>query len=135
MFWATHTNNEGPPVNRIPKKRFSGKFLLASRVKFESAKEIRWHVRARSRMIPRMESEMAAFDRGIRPLLEIVLPNKAEAILSFQPAEKLQARIEELASKNNEGQLTKSERAEYAGYVRANKFIAILRRKARELAA
>jgi hypothetical protein len=82
-----------------------------------------------------MKTEMAAFDRGIRPILEMVIPDKAEEILAFRAPTKLQERIEELASKSTEGQLTESERAEYAGYVRANKFVAILRRKARQFLA
>lgn len=40
-------------------------------------------------------------------------------------------RIEELASKNTEDTLTPEERDEYAGYVRANKFVAVLRREAK----
>ena len=66
-------------------------------------------------------------------MLRIVLPEKAEAVLRFRAAPELQARIEELAGKSTEGQLTETERAEYAGYVRANKFIAILQRQARQL--
>ena len=66
-------------------------------------------------------------------MLRIVLPEKAKAVLSFRAAPELQARIEELAGKSTEGQLTEAERAEYAGYVRANKFIAILQRQARQL--
>ena len=66
-------------------------------------------------------------------MLRIVLPEKAEAVLSFRAAPELQARIEELAGKSTEGELTDAERAEYAGYVRANKFIAILQRQARQL--
>ena len=45
----------------------------------------------------------------------------------------LQARIEELARKSTEGELTEDERAEYAGYVRANKFVAILKRQAQQI--
>jgi uncharacterized protein YnzC (UPF0291/DUF896 family) len=66
-------------------------------------------------------------------VLRIVLPEKAEAVLRFRAAPELQARIEELAGKSTEGQLTETEKAEYAGYVRANKFIAILQRQARQL--
>lgn len=66
-------------------------------------------------------------------MLQIVLPEKAEAVLNFRPDPELQARIEQLAGKSTEGQLTEAERAEYEGYVRANKFVAILRRHAREL--
>ena len=46
----------------------------------------------------------------------------------------LQARIEELARKSTEGELTEDERAEYVGYVRANKFVAIIKRQAQHLA-
>ena len=77
--------------------------------------------------------EIDAFERGVRPVLRIVLPEKAEAVLRFRAAPELQARIEELAGKSTEGQLTETERAEYAGYVRANKFIAILQKQARQL--
>lgn len=66
-------------------------------------------------------------------MLQIVLPEKAEAVLKFRADPKLQARIEELAEKSTEGQLTEAETAEYAGYVRANKFVAILQRQARQL--
>jgi acetylornithine deacetylase/succinyl-diaminopimelate desuccinylase-like protein len=66
-------------------------------------------------------------------VLRIVLPEKAEAIVRFRAAPELQARIEELAGKSTEGQLTAAEKAEYAGYVRANKFVAILQRRARQL--
>ena len=45
-----------------------------------------------------------------------------------------QARIEELAQESTEGELTEDERAEYAGYVRANKFVAILKRQAQQIA-
>ena len=79
-------------------------------------------------------SESVAFDRGVRPMLEIVLPGKADAVISFQADLDLQARIEELARKSTEGELTEDERAEYAGYVRANKFVAILKRQAQEIA-
>ena len=71
-------------------------------------------------------SESLAFDRGVRPMLEIVLPGKADAVIGFQADPDLQARIEELARKSTEGKLTEDERAEYAGYVRANKFVANL---------
>ena len=79
-------------------------------------------------------SESLAFDRGVRPMLEIVLPEKADAVIAFQADPDLQARIEELARKSTEGELTEDERAEYAGYVRANKFVAILKRQAQQIA-
>ena len=77
--------------------------------------------------------ETAAFDRGIRPLLQIVLPDRVEAVLRFRADADLLNRIEELAGKATEGQLTDTEQAEYEGYVRANKFVAILQRLARQM--
>ncbi len=78
-------------------------------------------------------SEIAAFERGVRPVMQIMLPETAEEVVEFRADPELQARIEELASKSTEGQLSDAERAEYTGYVRANKFIAILQRQARQL--
>ena len=78
--------------------------------------------------------EANAFERGIRPVMQIVLPDKLDAILQFRPSAELQARIEELAAKSTEGELNGSEQAEYEGYVRANKFVAILRQQARQMA-
>ena len=78
--------------------------------------------------------EAMAFERGVRPVLQIVLPDKTEALLKFRPSAELQARIETLADKSTEGALTEAERAEYEGYVRANKFVALLQRLARQMA-
>ena len=64
--------------------------------------------------------------------MEIVL-DKANAIIHFCPDPQLEAPIEELARKSTEGELTDDERPEYAGYVRANKFVAILKRQAQHL--
>ena len=62
--------------------------------------------------------------------MEIVLPDKRDAVIGFRADPQLQARIEELARKSTEGELTEEERAEYSGFVRANKFVAILKRQA-----
>ena len=80
-----------------------------------------------------VNSEILAFNRGVRPLMEIVLRDRADAIIHFRPDPQLEERIEELARKSTEGELTDDERAEYAGYVRANKFVAILKRQAQHL--
>ena len=81
-----------------------------------------------------MTPEANAFERGIRQLLQIVLPDKLDAILQFRPSSELQARIEELAARSTEGELNIVEKSEYEGYVRANKFVAILQRQARLMA-
>ncbi len=73
-----------------------------------------------------------AFDRGIDPVLKMILStDKARTVLDYRADESLQQRIEELADKCNEGELSLSERAEYEGYVRANNCVAIIQAKAR----
>jgi hypothetical protein len=80
-------------------------------------------------------SAQTAFQRGVQPLLRILLPGKEEEVLSIAADQSLRDRIEELAAKNTEGELTPEERDEYAGYVRANKFVAVMRREARTFQA
>ena len=80
-------------------------------------------------------SAQAAFQRGVQPLLRILLPGKEEEVLSIAADQSLRDRIEELATKSTEGELTSEERDEYAGYVRANKFVAVMRREARTFKA
>lgn len=74
-----------------------------------------------------------AFDRGIDPILQFSTPGQARAPVDYRGDEALRARVEELAGKCTEGQLTDDERAEYEGYVKANKFIATLQAKARKM--
>jgi hypothetical protein len=62
-------------------------------------------------------------------------PEQTRALASYRADDSLQRRVEELASKHNEGELTPDELAEYEGYVRANKFIAVLQARARKLIA
>lgn len=77
-------------------------------------------------------SAQTAFHRGVDPLLRILLPGRADDLLSLPPDDTLRLRIEELAAKSNEGSLTEEELEEYSGYVRANKFVAVLRAEARK---
>ncbi|MDP1588324.1 MAG: hypothetical protein Q8M07_11305 [Prosthecobacter sp.] len=80
-------------------------------------------------------STQSAFHRGVLPLLQLLLPGKEAAVLAVQPDKALRERIEELAAKSTEGCLTADERDEYEGYVQANKFVATLRRQARQMQA
>jgi len=75
-----------------------------------------------------------AFDRGIDPILQIILStDKARTVVEYRADQPLQERIEQLATRCNEGELTEAEQTEYEGYVRANNFVAILQAKARKL--
>ncbi len=78
-------------------------------------------------------ADLTAFDRGTDPILELFSVEQARALTAYRGDKSLHARIEELACKNTEGELTESERAEYEGYIQANKFIAILQAKAQKL--
>lgn len=55
----------------------------------------------------------------------------AEELASMRAAPEVQARIDELAEKCNEGDLTPEERAEYEAYVEAIDVISLLQAKAR----
>lgn len=77
-------------------------------------------------------SAQTAFQRGVNPILQLLLPGREEALLTMESEPSLYERIEELAIKNTEGNLTPEERDEYIGYVRANKFVAVLRREAKK---
>lgn len=75
-------------------------------------------------------STKSAFRHAVNPVLQLLLAGREEALLSMRPDQALQERIEILASKCTEDELTEDERAEYAGYVQANDFVAVLRREA-----
>ena len=79
--------------------------------------------------------DTAAFDRATEPVFRILSREQARMIIDFHGDEELQQRIEELARKANEGELTEEDRAEYAGYAQGNKFVAVLQAKARRLLA
>ncbi|MEN6495078.1 MAG: hypothetical protein ABFD16_12435 [Thermoguttaceae bacterium] len=76
--------------------------------------------------------DMAAFERATDGILGFFSIEQAKALAEYRGDTAIQARIEELARKSTEGELTEEERAEYEGYVRANKFIAVLQAKARK---
>ncbi len=80
-------------------------------------------------------STQMAFQRGVSPLLQLLLPGKEDLIMSVMPDRALRDRIDQLAGKSTEGELTEEERAEYEGYVRANKFIALMMREAKRFKA
>ena len=80
---------------------------------------------------------MASADTILHELLDPIgrclTPEVAKQLVELRAPPSVQARIEELASKNTEGQLAKEERAEYEALVSAGHFIAILQSKARAL--
>ncbi len=77
--------------------------------------------------------DRSAFDRATDPIFDLLTPEQARSIVEFRGNAWLEQRVEELAGKCNEGELTEEERAEYEGYAHANRFIAMMQAKARRL--
>ena len=75
----------------------------------------------------------AAFDRAVGPVINMLSDDQAAEIVDYHADDNLQTRIEELANKANEGELTSEEQAEYDGYAQANRFLAVFQATARRL--
>jgi hypothetical protein len=67
----------------------------------------------------------------LEPISQMMPIEFARELAAFRATPDVQARIDELADKCNEGQLTAGERAEYNAYVDAIDVISILQAKAR----
>lgn len=72
-------------------------------------------------------------DQILDPLSSCLTPEVARPVVELRANPAAQQRIDELAEKCNEGELSGDERAEYEVYVVAGSLIAILQAKARRL--
>jgi hypothetical protein len=72
-------------------------------------------------------------DRLLEPLAGCLSPDVAAKVADLRADDAMQARIDYLAERSNEGLLTAEEREEYAGYLHAIDVIAVLQAKARSL--
>jgi hypothetical protein len=70
-------------------------------------------------------------DRLLDSLTAYLTPAAARRLVAFRADADTQSRIEELAAKANEGDLTAEERHEYESVVRAIHLISVLQSKAR----
>lgn len=77
------------------------------------------------------ERSGAVLDGLLEPVSRCFNLDVARALVALHVAERDQARVEELADKCNEGQLTPEEQSEYEAYVSASTLIGILQAKAR----
>jgi hypothetical protein len=80
-------------------------------------------------------AETAVLNRILEPLSACLTPAMARRLVKFRADSETRARVEELATKCNEGELTPAERHEYDAYVRAINLISILQSKARMILA
>jgi hypothetical protein len=74
-------------------------------------------------------------DRLLDPLTEAFTPKMASALLELRADSELEAHIDELRQKANEGTLTPAEDAEYKDIVEAVDLISIMQAKARRFLA
>jgi hypothetical protein len=70
-------------------------------------------------------------DRLFDPIAQCLTPEVARALVNLRAQPDVQARIDELAEKCNDGELTPLEHAEYRDIVEAIDFISLLQAKAR----
>jgi hypothetical protein len=75
----------------------------------------------------------AVLDRMLDPVGRCLTPDAARQLIALRADPTDQARIDELADRCTEGQLSPDERAEYEFYIAANNVIAILQAKARSV--
>ena len=77
------------------------------------------------------EHSSQVLDRLFDPIAQCLTPEVARALVNLRAQPDVQARIDELAEKCNEGVLTPVEHAEYRDIVEAIDFISLLQAKAR----
>ncbi len=77
--------------------------------------------------------QTAVINRLLDPVIRCLNAEAAKALIELRGDNELQHRIEELAGKCNEGELTPAERSEYEFYVAANDWLAIIQSRARQL--
>jgi len=75
----------------------------------------------------------AGLAKILDPVAQCFTPEVAKRVAELRADPAVQARIEELADKCNEGTITPEEMAEYDAYIQAMDVIAVLQKKARTL--
>jgi 16S rRNA C967 or C1407 C5-methylase (RsmB/RsmF family) len=82
-----------------------------------------------------MPTEEAIIDEMLEPLAEALTPDAARLFANLKAPPSVQARVNELAAKCNEGELTEQERADYEKYVRVGNLFALIKAKAKRVIA
>ena len=72
-------------------------------------------------------------DRILDPVTAIFTPEAARRLVDLPPDPVFQARLDELASKSNQGELSDSELREYEVYVNVVEVVSLFQAKARRL--
>ena len=74
-------------------------------------------------------------EQSLNPVSECLNREGAKALIGLRANADVQARVDDLATKCNEGELTPDERAEYEMFVWVGQYIATLQARARHLLA
>ena len=82
-------------------------------------------------MEPEVQTEL--LDQILDPLSRCLTPEVARRVIELRANPAAQLRMDELAEKCNNGDISPDERAEYEVYVVAGSLIAVLQAKARRL--
>jgi hypothetical protein len=82
-----------------------------------------------------MATQEAILDEMLEPLVEALTPESARVLSQIQAKPSIQARVDQLASKCNEGELSTEERVEYEDYVRIGNLLALIKAKAKRVLA
>ena len=77
----------------------------------------------------------STLERFLDPTTGCLTPQVAERIVRWKPDMQLQARLQELGRKADEGTLTLEEDSEYEQYIEEGDLIALLQAKARRILA
>jgi len=80
-----------------------------------------------------MDQATAGLAKILDPVAQCFTPEVAKRVAELRADPDVQARIEELAEKCNEGMMTPEETAEYDAYIHAMDVVAVLQKKARTL--
>ena len=75
----------------------------------------------------------AGLAKILDPVAHCFTPEVAKRVVELRADPAVQARLEELAEKCNEGAITPEEMAEYDAYIQAMDVVAVLQKKARTL--
>ena len=75
----------------------------------------------------------AGLAKILDPVAQCFTPEVAKRVAELRADPAVQARIEELAEKSNEGTKTPEEMAEYEAYIQAMDVVAVLQKQARTL--
>ncbi len=80
-----------------------------------------------------MNRTATTLDLLVEPLVRTLTPDVARSLIKLRADPELQARMDELAEKCNDGRLTSEEREEYETSIRFANYLAIIQAKARRL--